>query len=71
MWKRIDRLLFLKDFSTWKGSSLQSICNANTAFLLWGQIDSKYAYLCENFNMDDANEFDEEFESLLLLADEL
>ena len=34
-------------------------------------IASKYTYLCEDFYMDDADEFDEEFESLLFLADEL
>ena len=28
--------LFLQDFSTRKGSSLQLICNAHTAFLLCG-----------------------------------
>ena len=40
---------------------------------LWHRedISSKYTYLCEDFYMDNADEFDEEFESLLLLADEL
>ncbi len=28
-------------------------------------------YLCQNLNMDDADEFDEELESILLLADVL
>ena len=34
-------------------------------------VSSKYTYLCEDFYMNNADEFDEEFESLLLFADEL